>query len=315
MLFRSPLTEEKIIIPKEWERTNWSQISNWITYGFTKTMPHEKTGNPIITGKNVIHNKISFEQVHFTSEDAFNSLSEKDIPKCGDILITKDGTLGRAAIVEEEMFCINQSIAVIWLRSTIMNKQFLLYYIQTPFVQSWIKENAKGSTIKHLSVSDFPRLEIPIPSLEEQSKIVEELELQFTLIENLEKTIERSLKDIVIFKHSILKKAFEGTLIVQVSTDEPANLLLQKIRIEKSEYLKAQIELDKLKPKKKRQMDKKKTVLEILKESKEPISTQELWTNSIHEGDIESFYSEIKEIFDQLDEIKESTESLLSLKK
>ena len=104
-------------------------------------------------------------------------------------------------------------------------------------------------------------------------------------------------------------------MIAQDNTNEPANLLLEKIRIEKSEYLKAQKELDKLKPKKKRQMDKKKTVLEILKESKEPISTQELWTNSIHEGDIESFYSEIREIFEQFDEIKESTESLLSLKK
>jgi type I restriction enzyme S subunit len=59
-------------------------------------------------------------------------------------------------------------------------------------------------------------------------------------------------------------------------------------------------------------LDEKKTVLEILNELKKTISTQELWTNSIHEGDIESFYSEIKEIFDQLDEIKESTESLLS---
>ena len=41
-----------------------------------------------------------------------------------------------------------------------------------------------------------------------------------------------------VLRQSILKKAFEGTLIAQYSTDEPANLLLQKIRIEKSNYLK-----------------------------------------------------------------------------
>lgn len=309
------LANEDFLMPKEWGITNWSQISNWITYGFTKVMQHEKSGIPIVTAKNVIHNKISFEQVHFASVEAFNSLSEKDVPMVGDILITKDGTLGRAAIVEDDMFCINQSVAVIWLRSTIMNKQFLLYYTQTPHVQTWIKNNAKGSTIKHLSVSDFPKLEIPIPTIEEQLKIVNELESQFTLIENLEKTIKKSLNDVKIFKQSLLKKAFEGKLVNQESGDESAIILLQKIKKEKDQYLKTQKEVDKLKPKKKKQLDKKKTVLEILKESKEPISTQELWANSIHEGDIESFYSEIKEIYSKLTEFKEDTQSLISLKK
>jgi type I restriction enzyme S subunit len=119
----------------------------------------------------------------------------------------------------------------------------------------------------------------------------------------------------MLFKHSILKNAFEGKLLSQNSNDESAELLLKKIKQEKSDYLKAQKEFDKLKPKKKRQMEKKKTVLEILESSDKPIASKELWQQSIHHDDIEAFYDELKEIYHRLSEIKENTESFLTLKK
>ena len=186
--------------------------------------------------------------------------------------------------------------------SSLIGKKHITYFTQS---------SAQGS----ISMGSIRKIAIPIPSSKEQNKIVEILESRFTLIENLEKSINKSLNDVILFKHSALKKAFEGKLVSQNSNDESAELLLQKIRKEKEEYLIFQKVIDKLIPKKKRQMETKKTVLEILNESKTPISAQELWANSIHEGDIESFYSEIKEIYNKLTEVKEDTESLLSLKK
>ncbi|RDC62370.1 hypothetical protein [Adhaeribacter pallidiroseus] len=62
-------------------------------------------------------------------------------------------------------------------------------------------------------------------------------------------------------------------------------------------------------------MKLKKTVLEILKESEKPIEAKELWQSSIHSEDIEGFYSELKNIYQYLTEIKEGTKSFLSLKK
>ena len=61
-------------------------------------------------------------------------------------------------------------------------------------------------------------------------------------------------------------------------------------------------------------MEEKKSIFEILKESNSPILAQELWEKSTSDGDIEKFYSEIKEIYNQIDELKSKTESLLSLK-
>lgn len=308
-----PIKNPKLIVPFEWEVTNWENICNWITYGFTKKVTHVDKGLPVITGKNVINNKVDFSEVHYISEGEYNSLSEKDLPKIGDILITKDGTLGRAALVDKENFCISQSVAVIWLRSTIMNKSFLLYYILTPYVQSWIKSNAKGSTIKHLSVSDLPKLEVPVPGLDEQNAIVEIIESQNTLLDNLSKSIKNILNEITILRHAILKKAFEGSLISYTS-NESVEKLLEDILEEKRLYIESLKKLNLNKPKQKKKMEEKKSILDVLKESNSPISTQELWEKSSSQGDIERFYSEIKEIYLQIDELKSKTESLLILK-
>jgi type I restriction enzyme S subunit len=172
-----------------------------------------------------------------------------------------------------------------------------------------------GSAIPGIDRESILSIACPIPPLKEQEQIVEILESRFTLIENLEKSINKCLNDISIFKHSVLKKAFEGKLVNQDANNESAKSLLQRIKKEKENYFEVQKVIDKLIPKKKRQMETKKTVLEILSESEEPISTQELWTNSVHDGDIESFYNEIKEIYSKLTEIKKGTQSLLYLKK
>lgn len=189
--------------------------------------------------------------------------------------------------------------------------EYLTYY----FNSLTLNEYVTGTAQPKLTQTNLNRIPIPYCSNDEQEKIVEILESCYTLVENMEKSIDNCLNDSTVLRHSILKKAFDGKLINQDSNDESAEELLLEIKAEMESYLKAQKELDKLKPKKKRQMETKKTVLEILKETNTPISTQELWTNSVHNGDIESFYEEIKEIHNRLIEVKEKTESLLSLKR
>lgn len=89
---------------------------------------------------------------------------------------------------------------------------------------------------------------------------------------------------------------------------------MNDIQKEKRLYLENQKELNRSKPKQKKKMEEKKSILDILKESNSPISAQKLWEKSTSEGDIERFYSEIKEIYHQIDELKSKTESLLTLK-
>jgi len=234
-----------------------------------------------------------------------------------DILLCKDGAgIGKVGIIKSlpNEATVNSSLLVINAKE-VFNPDFLYYFFSGPTMQKLVNEKISGSAIPHLFQKDIKKFNLKVPPKEEQNKIVDVLESRFTLVENLEKSIHESLSNVVIFRHSVLKNAFEGKLVEQNPNDESAQTLLKKIKIEKEEYIQSQRELEKLKPKKKRLMETKKTVLEILGEAESPISPQELWQKSIHEGDIESFYSEIKEIYSRLEEINKETEPLLILKK
>ena len=75
---------------------------------------------------------------------------------------------------------------------------------------------------------------VSIPPLLEQQKIVEEIESRFSMAEEVEKVAEQSPKQSERLRQSILKTAFEGKLIPQDPTDEPAEKLLERIKAEKA---------------------------------------------------------------------------------
>lgn len=132
-------------LPEQWAFTSWGKMSEWITYGFTRPMPSTSEGMKLVTAKDVLNFMLRIGSAGYTTEEAFLSLSDKDRPQRGDLLITKDGTIGRAALVStDEQFCINQSVAVCWLRSTSMNKRFLELIANTEFTQRFVFEKSKG---------------------------------------------------------------------------------------------------------------------------------------------------------------------------
>jgi type I restriction enzyme S subunit len=165
--------EHPFPLPHGWAWARWAEISDWITYGFTRPMAHLEAGIPIATAKHVLDGRLDLSDSHKTDDDSFAALSEKDRPVPGDILLTKDGSIGRAAIVPpDQRFCINQSVAVIWLRSCHLPREYLLLAIRSPWMQRPIWAAAEGMAIKHISVVDFGKMLLPVPPLAEQRRIV-----------------------------------------------------------------------------------------------------------------------------------------------
>lgn len=277
----------------------------------------------LISGQHILKNNYNLNRngiPYFTGPSDFGvnypkitkwTTTPKVIVKKDDILITVKGSgLGKLNVVQEKSTIGRQLMAY---NFTSGSKLYMYYFLLSKSQK--IQALGIGSAIPGIDRESILGIACPVPPLKEQEQIVEILESRFTLIENLEKSINKCLNDITLFKHSLLKKAFEGKLVSQDANNESAKSLLQRIKEEKEDYLTVQKVKDKLIPKKKRQMETKKTVLEILNESEEPILTQELWTNSVHDGDIESFYTEIKEIYSKLTELKKGTQSLLYIKK
>lgn len=233
-----------------------------------------------------------------------------------DILLCKDGAgIGKTGIIKHlpGKSTVNSSLLVIRPMEAFI-PDFLYYLFIGPSMQKIVSEKISGSAIPHLFQKDIKRFRLHVPPKEEQIQIVQELESRFTLINELELSIELGLRKVQIFRQIILKKAFEGKLEPQFSQGEPANELLKRIQLEKEIYLIEKKVTESQKPKKIKLMETEKSILVILQESQEPILAKDLWLQSKHKDNIEDFYSELKEIYNQIKEVKKQTESFISLK-
>ena len=99
---------------------------------------------------------------------------------------------------------------------------------------------SNGGNIPQINNYSFDKLNILLPSLSEQHHIVEEIEKRFSVADELEQAVNDGLEKANQLKQSILKKAFSGQLVPQDPNDEPASVLLDRIKKETQSQTKGQ---------------------------------------------------------------------------
>ena len=124
----------------------------------------------------------------------------------------------------------------------------LPYIVPTDFFYQWLLSIdlaalSDGSNVPQLNHKDINPLPFPLPPLSEQQAIISEVESRLSIAEAVEKTITVELKRAEQLRQSILKKAFSGKLVPQDPSDEPASILLERIRAEKSQHSQGQRQL------------------------------------------------------------------------
>ena len=112
------------------------------------------------------------------------------------------------------------------LLSAFINSFYGRQYIASVVSQQVGQANVNGTKLSSMS--------IPLPPLTEQHRIVAEIERRLSVADEIEKTTDQSLKHAERLRQSILKKAFEGKLVPQDPDDEPASVLLERIKAEKA---------------------------------------------------------------------------------
>lgn len=174
-----------------------------ITYGFTNPMPDAEEGPWKVTAKDVINGKINYDTARKTTVEAFEELTAKSKPAVGDVLLTKDGTLGRCAVVEEDEICVNQSVAVLKCNNKILPK-FLAILLQMPEYQREMLKNAGGGTIKHIYITKIVDMQIMVPAIPQQIEFLSFVEQS----EKLKTTIQQSLDKLEVMKKAMMQEYF-----------------------------------------------------------------------------------------------------------
>ena len=157
------------------------------------------------------------------------------------IMCMTGGTVGKSFFVSElpEPMLVNQRVADIKIND-ILNKKYCYHFILSPYIQRIIDES-KNSTNDNISVALINSFIVPVPPLAEQERIVAEIEKFEPLIAEYDKLEQQATKlDDEIYdklKKSILQYAIQGKLVPQDSNDEPAAVLLERIRAGKKAQL------------------------------------------------------------------------------
>ena len=221
-------------IPSKWV---WCNLGMLFSHNTGKALNASKTDGAsltYITTSNVYWN--SFELGNLKIMPFTDSEIEKCTVKKGDLLVCEGGDIGRAAIWQfENEIRIQNHLHRLRPYDRIYTKFY--YYIMYLYKANG-RINGNGIGLQGLSSNALHNIIVPVPPVEEQKRIVDSIDSVLSLIEQIESHKQNLSSQIDNIKSKILDLAIRGKLVPQDSNDEPASVLLERIRAEKEELIK-----------------------------------------------------------------------------
>ena len=132
----------------------------------------------IINAESLTRDGIDWSKAGYITKERYDESPEIMLKK-DDILISKDGTIGKIGYVEnvEKPTSVASGIFVLRnLNNTIINTRFIYHYLESSYFRNFILSRTEGSVIPHLYQKDFVTLDFPLPEIETQNKIVDILD-------------------------------------------------------------------------------------------------------------------------------------------
>jgi len=189
-------------------------------------------GIPYVKVRDVKGGQILVGQLHRTSAEIETKYARSRI-RPGDLLVTIRGTFGRTAFVPDGLVSANitQDTARVSLRAA--EPRYVALLIDSPLGQRTLAAASRGVAVMGVNVRDPRLLPVPLPPAAEQVRIVAEVDRHFTFIDACERAVDAGLARSAALCRSVLEAAFEGKLVPQDPSDEPASVLLDRIRAER----------------------------------------------------------------------------------
>lgn len=163
-------------IPEYWEIVKLNKlVRSKVVDGVHKTPTYVDEGIPFISATNLRDGRIDFSNCKYISEEEHKKLVQRCKPEPGDILLSKVGTLGLVALIETDReFSIFVQVALVKPNQSI-SSSYLKHCLTSEPMQRQIVYRASQSTMLYIGVGKIAELEVPIPPLEEQVEIAQQL--------------------------------------------------------------------------------------------------------------------------------------------
>ena len=224
-------------VPENWV---WCKLGNCCHIvgrigfrGYTKDdLVAERQGAITLSPSNIIDGIMNYQKCTYISWDKYEESPEIKVAN-GDILLVKTGSsYGKCALVTDlpHNATINPQLVV--LKHISLNEQYLTMVLQSNYAQRMYNNFVLGTAIPTFTQAVLSNMQIPLPPISEQKRIVAEIERCFAIIyqtENEKSDLQAVIKQT---KCKILDLAIHGELVPQDPNDEPASELLKRINPE-----------------------------------------------------------------------------------
>ena len=192
----------------------------------------EKTSHIYIRVTDMKNNSISDEDLVYITDEIYEKIQRYTISK-NDLYLTIAGSIGRVGIVPDKFDGMNLTENALKLTDISVDKKYLMLILNSPFVQDYFESTYHQVAMPKLSLLNASKTSIPLPPLSEQHRIVIAIEAIFTQIDLLEQNKADLQTAVKQAKSKILDLAIHGKLVPQDPADEPASVMLEKLRAEK----------------------------------------------------------------------------------
>lgn len=241
--FSGELTAEwraaNAVVEASWRRSDVGSLTTDVRYGTATKCAFSPSETPVLRIPNIAKGRIDTTDLKHASFDERERA--KLALKAGDVLVIRsNGSLslvGRAAVATEEVAGFLYAGYLIRLRLDMerVSPEFLQLAFEEPSIRAVIEGFAKSTSgVNNINSEQLKSLMVPLPSLVEQAEIVRRVGIAFAEIDRLTTEAAAAQRLTDRLDQAVLAKAFRGELVRQDPADEPASVLLDRIRAERA---------------------------------------------------------------------------------
>ncbi|WP_434686645.1 restriction endonuclease subunit S [Pseudanabaena minima] len=197
---------------EDWIEVELGDVASKITDGSHNPPKKQDVGLPMLSATNILDDEIVFDNYRLIDPVEFESECKRANVEPEDILLTIVGTIGRSAVVPHNIkkFTLQRSVALIKLDG--LNSKYISFALRSPSIQSFFKEQSKGTAQKGIYLNTLKKITIPLAPLPEQRAIAAKIEQLFSELDNGIANLKAAKSKLEIYRQAILKQAFEESL-------------------------------------------------------------------------------------------------------
>jgi type I restriction enzyme S subunit len=198
-------------IPEGWNVKKLKYLCCTITDGSHFSPETTQEGKTYITVSDVYNDKIHYEEAAKISEEDFFILERNGCrPPKGAVLLSKDGTVGRTAIVSDNDYVVLSSLGILVPNLNVINSSYLKYLLDSPYLQEQMKLSMAGSALRRITISKISRFIGIVPPLSEQKAIADYLDEKCSEIDATIADKQRQLETLDKYKKSLIFEYVTG---------------------------------------------------------------------------------------------------------